>query len=317
MRMFLTIFLCAALMSSPPCLSADSFKSLHQQTSKLMREHQYEQALEILARALALQPKNSIVYRDIGECNYRMQRYDDALKNLTRSIELSNKDWWAYNLRYHIYIDRREYKKALLDCEKCLNLQPNFFVPQKDIIALCKRLPGDKDAEAIMAKLSKTQPVVIVRDLMSHSKYKEALALLTEELKKPLPKEQRIILLDRREHCHTRLHDQTKALADLNEIVRLKPDSHYTVYLRKASLELKMNKYRESARDLTVVLDRKPKSRNSVTTDELYYRRATCYSKCGEYRKAILDYDTILKMDPSHEEAYKQRSYCYAALKGK
>lgn len=299
-------------------MSAETVESLYKQSKQLLRDFHYEEALAVLQRELALQPKNSKVLKNIGECEYRIGRYDDSLEHLTRSIELSNNDGWAYNLRYHIYIDRREYKKALLDCEKCLVLLPNYFVPEKDIITLCNKLPGDKDAERIMAKISKTLPQVIVRNFMDNSKYKEALALLNSELKKPLSKEQRLKLLDRREHCYTRLNDQTKSLADLAEIVRLKPESSYTVYLRKASLELKMNKYRECAKDLTVVLDRKPKLRNGeLNIDDLHYRRATCYNKCGEYKKAILDYDEFLKNNPSHEEADRQRTYCYAALKGK
>jgi len=51
-----------------------------------------------------------------------------------------------------------------------------------------------------------------------------------------------------------------------------------------------------------------------MTADELYYRRANCYAKNGEMRKAIADYDAILKMDPSHEEAYKYRGDCHAEL---
>ncbi len=282
---------------------------------KLMKERRYEEALKVAVPGAKMYPSNHVHVRDLGECEYRMGRLPDAIKHLTRAIELKPDDWWTYNLRYHAYIESGDYKKAFLDCQKCLNLHPSSAVAQKDLVVLCNRLSGDKDAKLLLAKLKVTEPVAAARAFIKSSDYRSAIDVLTAALKTPLSPAQRLQMLELRKKCFFKTGDHANLLLDLNEIIRLKPESKPYVYLQRANAENALKKYSDSARDLTTVISMHPTAKQiHLTIDELYYRRAFCYIAMRDYRRAIADYDTLLKIDSAQEEAYKLRGECYTNL---
>ncbi len=282
---------------------------------KLMKERRYKEALKNAVAAAKLYPSSHVHLRDIGECEYRMGRLPDAIKHLTRAIELKSDDRWTYNLRYHAYIDSGEYKKALLDCQKCHKLHPASAAAQKDLAMLCSKLSGDKDAKLILANLKETDPVAAARSFIKSSDYRSAIDVLTAALKTPLTPAQKLQMLELRKKCFFKTGDHANLLAELNEIIRMKPASKPYVYLQRANAENALKKYSDSARDLTTVIKMHPTAKQiHLTIDELYYRRAFCYIAMRDYRRAIADYDTLLKIDSTQEEAYKLRGECYTNL---
>ncbi len=307
-RMLATIFFCVALSNSFAAFSAEPFTSLRKQCDQLMREKNYEYAIKVLTKMSELRPKNSVVVRDIGECHYRLHHNDDALKYLTRSIEISKYDWWALNLRYHVYLELGEYKKALLDCQKCIQLKPSFVAAQRDLITLCSKLPRDKDAKLILSKLNEFEPVTAARALMGNSNFRGAIDILTAGLKTANTPALKVRILEQRKKCFFNLGDHANSLADLNEIIRLEPSAKAYVFLQRANEERALKNYSASAKDLTTVINMHPTAKQiHLTLDELYYRRAFCYIEMKEFQKAIADLDTLLKIDPAQEEAHKLR----------
>ena len=315
MRVATSIFLCMALASVPACYSSDHYTSDSQQIAKLMKAHQYYEALTIAVSCAKKYPKDPVHLRDLGDCEMRIGRLPDAISHLTKSIQLKSDDWMAYNLRYHAYIELDEYKKALIDCRKCIKLQPKFAKGHRDIVTLCNKLPGDPDAKLVLANLKIYDPVEAAKALMKDSNFKGAIALLDKELKAPVPVAQKVRLLQTRRKCFFYTGEHTKNLADLNELIRLDPNPTAYIYLQRANAESNLKMYSDSARDLTKVISMHPTAKQiHLTTDELFYRRAFCYIELKDYQKAIADLDTLLKIDSEQEEVYKLRGECYSNL---
>ena len=313
---FFTASLGLMLLLSQPCPAADSesMTSIMITRSQLMHVREYPDALKNAQACVKREPTNPIHFRDMGECEYRMGRYADAIQHLTQSIAL--KDYWlTRQLRYLVYMELGEFQKALNDCLRCLELNSGLHSAERDLVNICSRLPNDKTAQAALEKLKKSDPISAARAMMRTDRYKEAAELLTTALKKPMPAEVRLEVLDWRKRCHVYLHEHRKVLADLNEMIRIKPDCRAYIFLQRSNAESALKMYAQSAKDLSRVISMKPTAKEiHLTSDELFYRRAACYIETGEYAKAIEDYNTLLKMDKTQEEAYKLRGECYAKL---
>ena len=46
-----------------------------------------------------------------------------------------------------------------------------------------------------------------------------------------------------------------------------------------------------------------------------YYKRANAYRECGEYGKAIQDYNEVTRLDPENPYAFYKRGLCYSAIR--
>ncbi len=152
--------------------------------------------------------------------------------------------------------------------------------------------------------------------LYHRSQWKAAIQAATLALSKPLPLNSKIDMLELRSESYLNLNAYKQSLSDINEAMRLRSVVPMNRYLRRANIETALEMHREAARDFAIVINRKIDKRDGIytTSDDLYYRKASCLYKCGDYHKAIADYDVILKMDPDSEEAFKLRGDCHSAL---
>lgn len=288
---------------------------------ELLYQKRYDEALSAADKRCKENPKYGSLLLMRARCKYHLKKYDAAISDLNRAINAPiPASSEAYKWRYACYIELGQYDKAYRDCENYLNSNPLDQSAHRDIIALAKRVPNDKHARDFVSKLSDTYPDCSIATMVSEGKYRQAEPIITRMLKKSLTDERRKYFLDRREYCYAAMSDYRKALADLNELITLyEKDKHrapYTLYLRRAEVKTALNQHRDAAVDLSEVVNRNLKFHNlRITTDDLLFRRASSYLKSKDYRKAIADYDAILRIDATEEEAYRLRGDCHAALK--
>lgn len=310
MTLKITVLALALLFNSNACLAAPT-------DFDLMQQKRYDEALLLLNKRCAEYPQYSGPWKMRGECNYFLAKYDDAIRDFTHAISVSKKpNWDLFRWRYASYLKVGQFVNALTDCEKVLELSPMNIHARNDIIAIAKRIPQNKRAQQVLNNLGDIFPEVAVEKLMQQAKYREAAALASRVLKKPLSPDRRIQLLADRAHCYVSMSDLKSALNDYNHLIRIHPHPPFGLFLSRAELLGSFGMNHEAAADVTQVINRKMTFSNlRVTTDDLYFRRAGYYLKAGEFRKAAADYDAILKMDPTQEEAYKLRGDCNTALK--
>jgi tetratricopeptide (TPR) repeat protein len=87
-------------------------------------QRRYDQALDDYNRALEVDPQDGAAYRDRGNVYGLQRRFDQALEDLNKALELDPQDATAYSGRGNIYSWLRRYDQALEDLNRALELDP-------------------------------------------------------------------------------------------------------------------------------------------------------------------------------------------------
>jgi tetratricopeptide (TPR) repeat protein len=84
----------------------------------------YSAALADFAKAIELQPENSLNYFMRGRIYFDLQNYPAAQADFTKVIELQPEDGDAYHLRGRVYFEIQNYPAAQADFTKVIELRP-------------------------------------------------------------------------------------------------------------------------------------------------------------------------------------------------
>ena len=91
-----------------------------------LEQGKYEQAIGNFNKAIELNPKYANAYYNRGVAYYSKGEYDKAIADYTKAIELNPKFAKAYNDRGIAYKNKGEYDKAIADYTKAIELNPKF-----------------------------------------------------------------------------------------------------------------------------------------------------------------------------------------------
>ena len=86
----------------------------------------YETAITYWLNASKLEPRNEIVYNNIGLAFSFLKKYKESIENYNKSIELNPKYATAYNNRGVLYANLKDYKKSFEDYNKAIELNPEY-----------------------------------------------------------------------------------------------------------------------------------------------------------------------------------------------
>ena len=101
----------------------------HNQAVALWKNGQYtnpRQALKLLNKAVAKDPKFANVYSNRGNAYRDLKQYPNAINDYTKAISLDPSHLKAYNNRGNIYYEQKKYQQALKDYNQCLRLNRNY-----------------------------------------------------------------------------------------------------------------------------------------------------------------------------------------------
>ena len=102
---------------------------LHKKAVALWKNGKYtnpNQALMLLNKAVAKDPKFANVYSNRGNVYRDLKQYPKALNDYNKAISLDPSHVKAYNNRGNIYYEQKKYQQALNDYNQCLRLKPNY-----------------------------------------------------------------------------------------------------------------------------------------------------------------------------------------------
>lgn len=86
----------------------------------------YDEALKNFSRAIELAPAHALPVASRGETFRQMQRYDEALSDLSRAIDMVPDFAWAIASRAHVYWTLWRYDEALTDFGRAIQLVPDY-----------------------------------------------------------------------------------------------------------------------------------------------------------------------------------------------
>ncbi len=98
--------------------------SLKNQAFSLLQEDMADhmKALDLLNRAIELNPNDAINYNNRGVALYKLGRYQQAIKDFNRAIHLDPNDLYAYNNRGNAYYELGKKNRAYDDWRKACYL---------------------------------------------------------------------------------------------------------------------------------------------------------------------------------------------------
>lgn len=201
----------------------------------------------------------------IAYFNDAMQYGKDASLNLSV----------VYRERGNVYLDEKEYDKAIADYTEAISQNPN-----------------DPDAfyDRGLAYLDKGDFDNSIKDsTISIDKKREADAY------------------NNRGYAYFNKGENKLAEADYNEAINLDP-TYVTVYFNRGLLYDKKGDYDKAIKDYSTIIDKiKPD-----TVYYAYYDRANDYYLLGNASQAIDDLNTAIKLKSDYADAYNYRGHIYA-----
>ncbi|MBA7467299.1 Polyamine aminopropyltransferase [subsurface metagenome] len=94
-----------------------------------LKSKKYEQAIDILNKAITLDKKYVDAYVNLAEVYLRQKDYKKALELINKALKINSKYAPAYNLEGLIYMAQKNYDVALKKFEKAINIDSSFLAP--------------------------------------------------------------------------------------------------------------------------------------------------------------------------------------------
>ncbi len=124
----------------------------------------YDQAIESFNKALAIDQKYPIVYKELAEAYYLSKQYDKVKPNYEKYIALSPGDNQAKTSLITLYFQSKEYDKAIEESTRGLANDPSNYVFQRVIAFSNFELKRYKEAAEASAKFW-ANPAKKVKDI--------------------------------------------------------------------------------------------------------------------------------------------------------
>ena len=124
--LFLGIFLLPVILlaQEPEDIAAvtDEFENYYYESLKQKGIENYDKAIEALEKCENLQPKNAVVFFELGKNYYFQKKYKDAYDNFEKATKIDPKNKWFWVGMYDVCYDTRDFNQAIIIVEKLIEL---------------------------------------------------------------------------------------------------------------------------------------------------------------------------------------------------
>lgn len=189
---------------------------------------------------------------------------------------------------------RSPHKHALLSLIVCAfvsstTVSANAGSPAKS------RSPGDNQSrtQADFVSVKTKKALLRAEELEALGEYSQAIVLFNSAVQE---NPNNANLYERRGKCYLNLNELDKAIADLNRVIKLAPESPGNPYLHRGRCYQKLNEHSKAIADFTSGIDSEEHGRKKQTKFfSLYMARGRSYELLGQYAKAMKDYNRCLE----------------------
>lgn len=199
--------------------------------------------------------------------NQRMDKYDGAIADYTRVIELDPRSFVAYLGRATSLEKLQQYRMAIASCNSALELD-NRNLDAYRVRALAYGAAGDADAAI-----------------------KDCDYILARYIQRDKPRAQ---VLSTRAMALLRTKKFDDAITDLTEAISCSPNDGL-LYLNRALVYIPLKAYKKAIADCDSAQTRNPGELS------VFSIRASCYDKIGDSKAELADLDHLAKMSPTVE----------------
>jgi tetratricopeptide (TPR) repeat protein len=290
------------LKNLPEDIQKSIRKSLNHAHS-LISENKLADAYPIYDTLAKVAGTSYMLFYNVADICYRLERYNDALEGYKKALELADQaSLKVQELHYNLgntYFMLKKYEKAANSFEKALELDPsNISVGENLAFAYVHMSEKDKGIELLNRMKngdgSYRAYFISGRLLNDASRYPEAEAELRNCIKlQPLGIEAR----DELGKALLRQNKYEAALEIYEEIIKLKPDE-YQAWCSRANLFSRLKRWSDAVSSYSEAIKLKPDSYRN------YYNMAVALEEGGNWESAIEAYQNTIKVNPAFTGAY-------------
>ncbi|GCA73495.1 TPR repeat-containing protein YrrB [Microcystis aeruginosa NIES-2520] len=270
----------------------------------------YEQALTVINQAISLFPNNPNSYNEKYAVLSRLKRYDEGLVAITQAINLAPRAAW-YGNRGNLYYYQQKYDLALSDYSKAIEINPNYAMAYYNRGTVYSDLQKYDLALSDFSKAIDINPNyadayynrgVLYKDLQ---KYELALADYSKAID---INPNYAMAYNNRGTVYSDLQKYELALADYSKAIDINPN-YAKAYNNRGTVYSDLQKYELALSDYNKAIDINPNYANA------YYNRGNLYySDLQKYELALADYSKAIDINPNYAMAYNNRGVLYKDL---
>jgi len=307
-------------------------------TPKLVKV--YEQAINDFTKAIKLEPKNAVNYRERGRVYSYKKDYGKSITDYNQAIRLYPNDAKAYFGRGVIHNYKGDSNKAIEDFNQAIQMDPN------NALAYAERgyayYNNGYDGEAIedysqAIRLEPNYALAYASRALIYYKngyFDNAIEDYSQLIRLNPNKE----FYSLRGDVYSSKGDYDEAIVDYNQAIRLNPNNAEVywhrgrAYFDKGDYDraivdfdqaIKLNRndayayyqrgiiYSKKGNDEKAIDDYNQAIRLNSNDVDMYMMRGSTYLKIGNYDKAFADYNQALKLNPNNADAYYTRGVAY------
>ena len=269
----------------------------------------YEQALTVINQAISLFPNNPNHYNEKYVVLSRLKRYDEGLAAITQAIDLAPRAAW-YSNRGNLYSDLQKYELALSDYNKAININPNYAKAYLNRGNLYHNQQKYELALADYNKAIKINPNLVEAYYNRGSLYSDLqkYELALSDYNKAIELDSNLAeAYSNRGNIYYYQQKYELALADFNKAIELNRNDAIA-YNNRGNLYHNQQKYELALSDFNKAIEL---NRNYAIA---YYNRGILYQDLQKYDLALSDYSKAIEINPNYAYAYLNRGNLYSDL---
>ncbi len=284
--------------------------------------------------------QNARHYYKVGKDFLENAKYQDAINQFSKAIEIDPDNEESYELRAKAYeiqkkyaLAREDYEKlgifddkneeyfyngarmsylledfedALLKVNKALNEKRIFLEAQELKVLTLMKLEKYEEALEMSKQALKLKETDV--NLFNYAKINEVLGAwdLAEEAYENAIKKNRNYYeaYVNLANLQRRKGEDKVAMVNVNRVIRMNKEYLPAYQVRSAIYADQLN-YSAAINDISTILLKEPENA------EMYFLRAKYYQGYAQHMHAISDFSRVINLDPDHAEAYFNRAYSY------
>lgn len=252
----------------------------------------YENAIADFTKVIELGRGSELTYWYRGYSYRQMGLTEESFQDYTKSLEL-NETAPAYNNRGAIYFDRKEYKSAISDYERAIELGPDCTLYHNNCAwAYCCLEQYDRVLEHCAKAISLGSPTASTYKYQGDAfwkkeEYKKALDSYNEALRRNPGSDEAINGLGL---AYEGLGQDKRALAEYRRAAKMDP-SEPAYHANEAGMLRRAGRFKEAVTSCNRAIKANPKYRRA------YWIRSKAYEGQGQTAKAERDMETYKAME--------------------
>lgn len=273
------------------------WKESYKKGLRYKEKKQYEKAIEEFNKALTIVPGFWVILIQLGEVHRELKQFEKAISYFTEAIKKNPDpplDYTAYQLRSVSYASIQKYKEAMEDITKAIELDPKestgyYKRGQYYLVAFDQPEKALKDFDTAITFGERSAEVYHYRGaaLFKLGRFQEAVESYSLVLKIDPSHYSGLLNRGSTYYC---LEEYDKALNDQNTVLRLYPED-VEARLSRASIYIAKEEFSSALSDLLFAIDHGRKDA------WIYLNLADVYYHLGELEKAIQANNRAIALD--------------------